>query len=135
MLNEMFANSPIPVLEQLVNFSQSRHKVLASNIANIDTPGYRTRDLSVEKFQDKLKSAIGERDSDASSVSLGDRILVDPFDKVREGMNNILYHDDSNVGIEQQVAEITKNHMQHNLALTIINSQFRLLQTAVSERA
>jgi len=135
MLNEMFANSPIPVLEQLVNFSQSRHKVLASNIANIDTPGYRTRDLSVEKFQDKLKSAIGERDSDASSVSLGDRIHVDPFDKVREGMNNILYHDDSNVGIEQQVAEITKNHMQHNLALTIINSQFRLLQTAVSERA
>ena len=50
-------------------------------------------------------------------------------------MNNILYHDDSNVGLEQQVAAITKNHMQHNLALTILNSQFRLLQTAVSERA
>jgi flagellar basal-body rod protein FlgB len=60
---------------------------------------------------------------------------VDPFDKVRDGLNNILYHDKSNVGLEQQVAEITKNHMQHNLALTILNSQFRLLQTAVSERA
>src|SRR4051812_30293878 len=99
MLNEMFANSPIPVLEQLVNFSQSRHKVLASNIANIDTPGYRTRDLSVEKFQDKLKGAIDVRDNDATSTSLGNTIHVDPFDKVREGMNNILYHDDSNVGI------------------------------------
>jgi len=143
MMNEMFANSPIPVLEQLVNFSQSRHKVLASNVANIDTPGYRTRDLSVEQFQDKLKDAIDTRDTGAASGSLGmngvgakgERIHIDPFDKVREGMNNILYHDDSNVGIEQQVAEITKNHMQHNLALTIINSQFRLLQTAVSERA
>ncbi|MCE9607537.1 MAG: flagellar basal body rod protein FlgB [Planctomycetia bacterium] len=135
MLNEMFANSPIPVLEQLVNFSQSRHKVLASNIANIDTPGYRTRDLSVEQFQSKLKDAIHVRDNDASSSLMDSSIHVDPFDKVREGMNNILYHDKSNVGIEQQVAEITKNHMQHNLALTIINSQFRLLQTAVSERA
>jgi flagellar basal-body rod protein FlgB len=143
MMNEMFANSPIPVLEQLVNFSQSRHRILASNVANIDTPGYRTRDLSVEQFQDKLQDAIDTRDTDATSGSLGlngvgakgERIHIDPFYKVREGMNNILYHDDSNVGIEQQVAEITKNHMQHNLALTIINSQFRLLQTAVSERA
>ena len=137
MLNEMFANSPIPVLEQLENFSQSRHKILASNVANIDTPGYKTRDLSVEQFQTKLKSAIDERDTAATSGHHGSmtNIHVDPFDKVREGMNSILYHDDSNVGIEQQVAEITKNHMQHNLALTIINAQFRMLQTAVSERA
>jgi hypothetical protein len=48
MLNEMFANSPIPVLEQLVNFSQSRHTVLASNIANIDTPGYKTRESKAD---------------------------------------------------------------------------------------
>ncbi|MBL9094129.1 MAG: flagellar basal body rod protein FlgB [Planctomycetaceae bacterium] len=135
MLNEMFANSPIPVLEQLVNFNQSRHNVLASNIANIDTPGYKTRDLSVEQFQAKLKDAIEERDSAGPVESLGDPIHVDPFGKVRDDLNNILYHDQSNVGLEQQVAEITKNHMQHNLALTIMNSQFRLLQTAVSERA
>ena len=68
-------------------------------------------------------------------LASGERIASDPFAKVSDNMNNILYHDDSNVGLEQQVAAITKNHMQHNLALTILNSQFRLLQTAVSERA
>jgi flagellar basal-body rod protein FlgB len=135
MLNEMFASTPIPVLEQLVNFNQSRHAVLASNIANVDTPGYRTRDLSVEQFQSRLKEAMSERDRDLTSFSASKPLGVDPFDKVRDGMNNILYHDKSNVGMEQQIAEITKNHMQHNLALTIMNSQFRLLQTAVSERA
>jgi flagellar basal-body rod protein FlgB len=140
MLNEMFANSPIPVLEQLVNFAQARHGVLASNVANIDTPGYRTKDLSTDQFQAKLKAAIGERDSGVSSLgagplATGEQIASDPFARVSDNMNNILYHDDSNVGLEQQVAAITKNHMQHNLALTILNSQFRLLQTAVSERA
>lgn len=140
MLNEMFANSPIPVLEQLVNFAQARHGVLASNVANIDTPGYRTKDLSTDQFQSKLKAAIGERDSGVGSLgggplASGEQIAGDPFAKVSDNMNNILYHDDSNVGLEQQVAAITKNHMQHNLALTILNSQFRLLQTAVSERA
>lgn len=136
MLNEMFAHSPIPVLEQLVNFAQSRHSVLASNVANIDTPGYRTRDLSVNQFQSKLKGAIESRDAQRSGgTSLADVSRVDPFAKVSQNLNGILYHDDGNVGIEQQVAEITKNHMQHNLALTIMSSQFRLLQSAVSERA
>lgn len=136
MMNEMFASSAIPVLEQWVNFAQSRHAVLATNVANIDVPGYRTRDLSEAEFQGKLKEAMATRDSDRTgSLAAGTPISVDPFAKVKREMNNILYHDQSNVGLEQQVAAITKNHMQHNLALSVLNSQFRLLQSAVSERA
>ena len=46
----------------------------------------------------------------------------------------ILYHDDSNVGVEFQVTEMVKNQMQHNMALTIMSNQLRLLETAISER-
>lgn len=136
MMNEMFASTSIPVLEQMVNFAQSRHSVLASNIANVDTPGYRTRDLSVDRFQAKLKTAVEARHANrGGAASFASQVRVDPFERVREDMNGILYHDDGNVGLERQVAEITKNHMQHNLALSILNSQFRLLQAAVAERA
>ncbi len=136
MMNEMFASTSIPVLEQMVNFAQSRHAVLASNLANVDTPGYRTRDLSVDRFQSKLKQAIDVRDArPGQATSMASASRVDPFARVGESLNGILYHDDGNVGLEQQVAEITKNHMQHNLALSILNSQFRLLQAAVAERA
>ena len=135
MINEMFASSPIPVVEQWLNFAQSRHEVLASNVANIDVPGYRTRDLSEAQFQSKLKNAVAERDANRTTgASLG-HVNVDPFGEVGGNMKSILYHDDSNVGLEQQVAAITKNHMQHNMALTVLSSQFRMLQAAVSERA
>ncbi len=135
MLNEMFSSSTIPVLEQWVNFAQSRHNILATNVANIDVPGYKTRDLSVEQFQEKLQDAIETKADDGSLSPTGSRIGVDPFGKVKRELNGILYHDQSNVGLEQQVAEITKNHLQHNLALSLLNSQFRVLQSAVSERA
>ena len=46
MLSSMFQSSTIPVLEQVVNFTEARHGVLAGNVANLDTPGYKTRDLS-----------------------------------------------------------------------------------------
>lgn len=136
MINELFASTPIPVVEQWLNFAQSRHEILASNVANIDVPGYRTRDLSVDGFRSQLKEAVATRDAQRSSGTASlSQVKLDPFDKVRDGMNDILRHDDGNVGIEQQVAEITKNQMQHNLALTILNGQFRLLQAAVTERA
>jgi flagellar basal body rod protein FlgB len=36
--------------------------------------------------------------------------------------------------MEQQIAELSKNQMQHNLAVNLLASQFRLLQAAISER-
>jgi len=58
MLSSLFQSSSLPVLEQVVNFTEARHGVLAGNIANLDTPGYKTRDLSPETFQQQLKEAI-----------------------------------------------------------------------------
>ena len=54
----LFNQTTIPVLEQVVNFSQARHTVLAGNIANLDTPGYKTRDLSPEGFHARLHEAM-----------------------------------------------------------------------------
>ncbi len=58
MFTSLFQSTTIPVLQEVVSFAQARQAVLAGNIANIDTPGYQTRDLSVEDFQTRLKQAM-----------------------------------------------------------------------------
>jgi flagellar basal-body rod protein FlgB len=110
--------------------------VLAGNVANLDTPGYRVRDLSVETFQERLREAAEARREQREPVSSG-ILRKDPDEamrRVRDSIKSILYHDDSDVGIEQQVLEISKNQYMHNVAISIMSSQFRLLQTAISER-
>jgi len=136
MNSALFESTTIPVLEQVVNFAQARHGVLAGNIANLDTPGYKTRDLSPELFQERLKEAVGARKASSGAKSPGELTAggYDDFREVKDTFRSILYHDQSDVGIEKQVAEISKNQAMHNLALTIMTSQFRLLQTAISER-
>jgi flagellar basal-body rod protein FlgB len=143
MISNMFDSSTLPVLEQVVNFTQARHGVLAGNIANIDTPGYKTRDISPDEFQSRLKEAVKSRresqlsptyEINAKLAGRNKAVGNDGMDEVRESIKSILYHDNSDVGIEQQVAEITKNHALHNLALSLMTSQFRLLRTAISER-
>lgn len=135
MMNGMFAGTALPALEQLVNFTQARHTVLAGNIANLDTPGYRTRDLSVEQFQSQMKEALAAQKQSATHASPGMPQGADPVAQVSRNLGSILRHDEGNVSIEQQVAELSKNQMQHNLALSIMQSQFRLLEAAISERA
>jgi flagellar basal-body rod protein FlgB len=77
-----------------------------------------------------------KRQQPADEVSSG-VLRADPdaaMRRVRESMKSILFHDDSNVGIEQQVLEISKNHFMHNTAISVMSSQFRMLQAAISER-
>ena len=140
MIQSMFDSSTLPALEQVVSFSQARHNVLAGNIANLDTPGYRTRDISPDEFRTRLKEAIEQSrqpmaDSPGQTSSLSmEEPAKNPFRAVKESLNSILRHDDGNVSMEQQIAELSKNQMQHNLAVNLLASQFRLLQVAISER-
>jgi flagellar basal-body rod protein FlgB len=148
MLSSLFESSTIPVLEQVVNFTEARHGVLAGNIANLDTPGYKSRDLSPALFQERLKEAIEARhqpptpayDTDAVGLSStykssrrAERELK-AFRKVEETMKSILRHDESDVSMEQQINEIVKNQQHHNLAINIMSAQFRLLRAAITER-
>src|ERR1700675_3488721 len=107
MLSSLFQSSSLPVLEQVVNFTEARHGVLAGNIANLDTPGYKTRDLSPALFQQQLKEAIATRHQPISPTYAGDAIGLSPtynvqrredkqiaaFHKVKDSMKSILRHD------------------------------------------
>ena len=132
MLNGLFQSTSIPVLQEVINFSQARQSILAGNIANIDTPGYQARDLSVDDFQTRLKQAIEDRDQPAirspGEAELPPKPLIGDVAK----NSQILRHDMNNVDMESQVTEMVKNQMQHNTALTILTDQFRQLQMAIS---
>jgi len=133
MITSLINGTNIQVLENVVSFAQARHQVLAGNIANLDTPGYRVRDLSVETFQQRLKESV-----EASSRQVTPGVVThqadDAFRHVKDTMKTILFHDDSDVDLEQQVTELSKNQMMHNMAVSLLTSQFRLLETVISER-
>lgn len=136
MLPNLLNSTTIPALTEVLNFAQARHGVLVGNIANINTPGYRVRDLSVDTFQQRLKEAITQSQSNGQSMSAGivNTDSGDPMRQVRESLTNVLYHDDTNIDLEKQVTEINKNQFLHNFALTVMGDQMQLLQNAISER-
>ncbi|MGA2619070.1 MAG: flagellar basal body rod protein FlgB [Thermoguttaceae bacterium] len=131
MLEGMFQSTTIPMLEEVVNFAQARHTVLAGNIANLDTPGYQAKDLSVQDFQERLKTAIQERRQATAYLPAGSPPRRPLRAQVAADSQTILRHDQGSVNMETQVSEMVKNQIQHNLAMTIMVDQFHLLQTAI----
>lgn len=131
---ELFNNSAISALEQTAVFAQKRHELLAGNLANIDTPGYRTRDLDVGQFQSALADSIryqtGAADQKVDAMTRDD-LIRGP----RAATEQVVYHDGSDVSLERQITELSKNQGLHSVAITTMRSQFALLRAAITERA
>ena len=125
----------IPALEQTVTFAQRRHELLAGNLANLDTPGYRARDLSVGDFQNALAESIQTSRNTSAAKSLDPSTRDDILSGPRSATEQVVYHDGSDVSLEQQVTELAKNQHLHGLAVTTMRSQFSLLRAAITERA
>ncbi len=134
-------NSIIQLLQRTAIFGEKRHNVLVGNVANIDTPTYKTRDLDVAGFQQALQSAIQARHSQSTDIdfsahpylnnsglqkSLDDPILAKP--------RNITFQDGNNRSIEQEMAELSKNKLQQSFLIQMMSAQFSQLEAVLSER-
>ncbi len=130
----IFGKTPLAALEQTLTFAQRRHELLAGNLANLDTPGYRSRDLDVNEFQNALAESI-QRGSEVQAMHGSPLTRDDLYTGPRAATEQVVFHDQSDVSMEQQVTELAKNQHLHGLAITTMRSQFALLRAAITEKA
>jgi flagellar basal-body rod protein FlgB len=119
-----------PLVEQVASFAAARHRLIAENMANIDTPGYRQKDLSAAKFMEKLRERVAARKEAAPGTVGFEDVSVD----VENPEAGILFHDLNNRSMEQLVSEQTKNGMMYMMAIELLRKQFGSLEAALKER-
>ena len=73
-IDRLLNHGNAPILEKMVEFSATRHRLITENIANIDTPDYLQKDLSIEEFQARLREPPTERDATLRQ-SAGGRVM------------------------------------------------------------
>jgi len=106
----MHASSVTELLFEQLNFRGERQKVISSNIANIDTPAYKTKEL---KFEDSLSEAQKEKDLKLSITHNMHMAPMDDFSKndfsVYEVKGLVEQNDGNNVNLDTQMSEMSKN--------------------------
>lgn len=145
MLNGLLQSTTIPLLEKAAEFGERRHQVLVGNVANIETPGYRTQDLSVDDFQQALSQAIDmrHRQLSPSETALTAEEHAAEFETVfgsqlnhafEASPQNVTFQDGGNRSVEHEVTEMTKNLMRQRMAVDVMNAQMEMLRMVISER-
>ena len=124
------------ILEKSLDASLQRNEVIAQNIANVDTPGYKKRTV---KFEEYLSSALkgssfkGFRTHSKHIPIGGDNI--DSVDiKVEQDFKNLSMRlDGNNVDVEAEMAAMAKNSIQYNTLVQSLNGGYRRLKSVISE--
>jgi flagellar basal-body rod protein FlgB len=138
-----------PLLKQVARFAEARQEVLAGNVANIDTPGYRMRELPVAEFRQALAKAVARlRSSPTEAEGLqplgfpgaaapsSEEFFPDALFRASSPQEQpgITFQDAGNRSIEHLFLEMTKNSLWQNFALELLRGQYDQLQTVIAER-
>jgi flagellar basal-body rod protein FlgB len=129
-IDRLLNQGNLPLIEQSVRFSAARQKLIAENVANISTPGYVQKDLSVEKFQAMLRDRVERR----RAAPPGSVRFEDLAGEPHSPASNILFHDRNNRSIEQLMADGAKNAMYHNMMIELLRKQVGAIESALKER-
>ena len=142
MFARLMNRTALPVLDTVLRFTEARHRVLTENIANADTPDYRTKQLDPKGFQRALRAAVDRRGADGSAplrlegtkqfrMDAAGRLAVSPTE---EPVENVLFHDGTNQRIERQMAYLSENAMTHQVAAELLRGKYEALLTAIRGR-
>lgn len=111
-------------LEHYMDLLSARQKLVASNIANANTPGYQTRDFD---FHFEFMSQIQQ--GDASSATRGTQPPVNVF----EVGNLPVKNDGNNVSLDREMRLLSENAARFNVAVNLWKAQMRAVRLAIQE--
>lgn len=117
----------IDVLNRAAGASWKRNKVISNNIANVNTPGYKRKDVEFESHLMAALSGSGSLDERVGSARLNNlqgRIYTDNA--------NLSYRlDGNNVDIDTESANLAKNQIRYYTLLDSMTQEFNRIRSVL----
>ena len=129
----LFNKTKVPVLNAVLDVTQVRQRVIANNIANVSTKGYRARDV---RFQDYLSAFVHDtpvqgHTSDPRHLSIPESMTSPEVFEIQSQVNDSGLN---NVDIDKEMAGLAENHLFFNVGSTLIQRQFTGLKKSITGR-
>jgi len=142
LLENLTNRGATPALINTLVFTEARHRMIAENVANWQTPGFKAKQLDPKAFQRALRTALDEKGGDADKPFVmsatkqfgtvsGGRLRVTPSESP---VDNVLFHDGTNASIESLMTDLADNAMVHQAANTILKGYFDGMRKAIRGR-
>jgi flagellar basal-body rod protein FlgB len=118
------------LLESAMDVRASRHKAIAENIANMDTPGYRSKDIDFARvLRAKVGEGVGMVTTNPNHIEAG----ADSVSLEARGFQSDREHglDGNTVNAEGEMVKLAENTLMYNASAQILSSDFKTLRSAI----
>lgn len=121
-------------MESYLTRLSKRQQVVASNVANIDTPGYRTKDVSFHATMDELLSGpaasmrTGPERDPVSELS-----FTPPEPEVFEERGLPMRPDRNNVDLDREMLKLAETSFGYSTTIQLLRTKFRMIATSINE--
>ena len=133
--NLLFGDQVPQVLKRTLDALAQRQILIASNISNIDTPGYKAKDIS---FESQLSDALGSGDNLSLSVTnsghIGhsgngdDAIQFEVFEESGPAGS-----DGNNVDLDKEMMKLAEIQIQYSAVVQLLAKRTSTIRSAISE--
>lgn len=115
-------------LEKSLDYSMLRHKTIVNNIANVDTPNYKTKDVT-RTFSDELNRSLQAFKNDVKHIDFSTTASSEPTIKQRS--STFTNNNGNNVDIDQEMVEFAENQIYYYNMIDRIGGKFNSLTTVI----
>jgi flagellar basal-body rod protein FlgB len=124
VIEQLFSSSGYQATKQLLDVAARRHEALATNLANVETPGYKRVDFPKE-FARELASRI--RAGEARSIEIPK--LVEDLTSTSQRK------DGNNVDVDREMMALSKNAAEYDMLTEFVSGSIKRLRLAITGRA
>lgn len=120
------------LLKKALDLSEMRHKVIANNIANVNTKGFKSAKV---EFADALKRAVEDYRGMGQPQQrvVGGRLVGEVQPTFILQNNHTLKNDGNDVDIDGEMAALVENQLYYNALIRQINEKIKNLHYVISE--
>lgn len=126
-MNELFGNS-IPLQQVSLNFLWNKMQLHMNNVANADTPGYKTKFIT---FEEEFRNRLTMAHRQSATVKDYQDIINSQGFKVHSTRNESARLDENNVNMDAEQIEIVRTSYQYNFLLRSVSSDIARLRSAI----
>ena len=129
----LFDKSHLTTLKKAVDVYARRHQVTAQNIANVETPGYRTQELKFEEMLAGARGRLRGQRTHASHLPVGGGRLHET-DPERQDLPTNYDNGVNNVDIDREMTTLATNDLSYRLATRLLSMRYNVLRGAIKGR-
>lgn len=124
-----FFDGAVEHLARGLAFATRRHEIISQNIANVETPGYKARDLVFDDLLRPVRQVAADSPGVPLPTSPAERLA-----RVVYSADSTPNPDGNDVNLDRQMARLAENTLFHHALVQMLSGQFTALKQSISGR-